>query len=452
MSGGHRDAEDERLAFEHPDERLRRREFIERVGRTVGVGATLAASLGPNALLAEAARLEARSAALPSPRNIPIDTFVVLMMENRSFDHFLGWLPKADGRQAGLSYVDAQGVRRTTHSLPPDYQGCGFNQPGHIWEQGRAQFNDGKCDGFLSAGSGNDSFAIGYYGEKDVPFLAAAAKTFTTYDRYFCSLLGSTNPNRSYMHAAQSYGDKHMFTAIPGDGAPQDPPPKGFPFDTTMAARLESKDLKALTFYSDDNYAGMWGKTGIKRSEPIGRYFERAATGKLPTLSFVDPLLQGIKEDVGVSNDQHPFSDIRTGEAFMSDVVHAFLRSPQYKRGALFLVYDEWGGFFDHVRPPSVPDARRSSDVNEDFGQMGFRVPAVTISPWAAKGVVNHTRFGHESILKFIEYRFGLKALTTRDARANNIGASLAWTGKARTTPPDLPEARPWVSQPCPAD
>jgi phospholipase C len=97
---GHRDAEDGRLAFEAPDERLRRREFIERLGMTVGAGAVLAGSLGPNTLIAEAARLQSRAAALPRPSNLPVDTFVVLMMENRSFDHFLGWLPKADGKQA----------------------------------------------------------------------------------------------------------------------------------------------------------------------------------------------------------------------------------------------------------------------------------------------------------------------------------------------------------------
>jgi phospholipase C len=86
----------------------------------------------------------------------------------------------------------------------------------------------------------------------------------------------------------------------------------------------------------------------------------------------------------------------------MSDVVHPFLRSPQWKRGALFLVWDEWGGFFDHVAPPSVPDANQSSDLDENFGQMGFRVPAVVLSRYAKRGKVIHTRFGHESILRMV--------------------------------------------------
>jgi phospholipase C len=444
----------ERLGAEHPEELLRRREFLARTAKAAGAGAALAAAMGPQALIAEAARREARNA-LPSPRNLPIDTFVILMMENRSFDHFLGWLPKADGRQAGLSYVDGEGQRKFTHLLAPDWQGCDHPIPGHTWGEGRVQFNNGRCDGFLAPGSGNDEFAIGYYRKRDVPFLAALTWNGTTFDRYFSSLLGSTNPNRSYMHAAQSYGDKFMFFDIPGDGkpGPQFPTPKGRPFSTTIHHRLRQRGRRAITFFSDDNYGAVWGPKGYRDSAPIGEYFRRAGAGTLPAVSFVDPQLMGAKEVRGLSNDQHNVSDIRTGEWFMSEVVHAFLDSPQWRRGALFLIYDEWGGYFDHVRPPSVPDARQSDDVDEDFGQMGFRIPAVVLSPWAKRGVVNHTRLGHESILKFIEYRFGLRPLTVRDARANNIGTALRFPRSGRVPhldPPDLPRAREWLSQPCP--
>ena len=125
------------------------------------------------------------------------------MMENRSFDHYLGWLPGADGRQAGLTYTDGAGKQFATPWLS-DFQGCSFLDPDHSWEGGRVQLDGGKVDGFLRAKS--DVFSIGYYAEKDLPFIPAAARAFTTYDRFFCSLLGSTYPNREYMHAAQSYG------------------------------------------------------------------------------------------------------------------------------------------------------------------------------------------------------------------------------------------------------
>ncbi len=91
-----------------------------------------------------------------------------------------------------------------------------------------------------------------------------------------------------------------------------------------------------------------------------------AAHGTLPPLSFVDPSFQG--EDAGTSGDDYPHGDVRVGQAFIADVVHEFMASPQWKRGALFVVYDGWGGFFDHVRPPRVPDLRSSVDESNDFG------------------------------------------------------------------------------------
>ena len=122
----------------------------------------------------------------------------------------------------------------------------------------------------------------------------------------------------------------------------------------------------------------------------------------------------------------------------MADVVHAFMESPQFKRGALFIVYDEWGGFFDHVRPPRVPDIRNSRDINKDFGLMGFRIPAVAVSPYVRRGHVAHSIYGFESILKMIEYRFGLQPLTRATPTRSNIARSFDWESKPR-----LDAARP---------
>src|SRR3954451_21849175 len=108
----------ERLDADAPDEALRRRDFLARTAAAAGLAAGLATALPADTLVAEAARLQRRKP-LPAPRNLPIDTFVVLMMENRSFDHYLGWLPGADGRQAGLEYVDDDGSRKRTRRLAP---------------------------------------------------------------------------------------------------------------------------------------------------------------------------------------------------------------------------------------------------------------------------------------------------------------------------------------------
>ena len=133
----------------------------------------------------------------------------------------------------------------------------------------------------------------------------------------------------------------------------------------------------------------------------------------------------------------------------MSDVVHAFLESPQYKRGALFIVYDEWGGFFDHVRPPRVPDVRSSADVATDFGQMGMRIPAVLLSPYAKRNHVDHNIYGFESILKLIRYRFGLAPLTTRDQYARNIARSFDFDSKPNYEVPSLPDPPAVMASAC---
>jgi phospholipase C len=133
----------------------------------------------------------------------------------------------------------------------------------------------------------------------------------------------------------------------------------------------------------------------------------------------------------------------------MADVVQAFIESPQFKRGALFVVYDEWGGFFDHVRPPRVPDDRSSADVNQDFGQMGIRIPAVLVSPFARRGHVDHNIYGFESILKLIRYRFGLSPLTTRDRYARNIARSFDWESKPNLEIPSLPDPPQIVGHSC---
>lgn len=112
---------------------------------------------------------------LPSPANSGIEHIVVLTMENRSFDHFLGWLPNADGKQAGLTFADSAGVSHATHSLSGDYTGCPHPDPDHSYGGARVEYDGGRMDGFLRADS-NDVYSIGYYGEQDIPFYAALAR------------------------------------------------------------------------------------------------------------------------------------------------------------------------------------------------------------------------------------------------------------------------------------
>jgi len=209
---------------------LGRREFL--VGAGLIAGAT---ALGGRRAFAAPPQLGPRLGPRRTPTSVldatasvaPFDTVVVVMMENRSFDHLLGWVGTdaayldagrqrygadftIDGNQV-QSFTDAQGQQVATHWLPGTageqypYQGCGENIPGHGWNAGRVQMKEG----FLAKGSGNGPFALGYYEASDMTFTEQLVRRFTTADRWFSSLLGPTFPNRQYLHAAQSARQKH---------------------------------------------------------------------------------------------------------------------------------------------------------------------------------------------------------------------------------------------------
>jgi phospholipase C len=436
----------ERAIAEAPEAAMRRRDFLSRTAVAAGL-AGAAASLPLNLLIGEAAKREARAAGLPTPGNMPVDHFVVLMMENRSFDHYFGWLPNADGVQ-DRTYLDPDNggapvsTRHASAMGDAQWQGCGHPDPDHSWNGGRAQLGSARTntrrepDGFLAGA--NDEFALSYYDEGDLGFIHPAGREFTVFDRFHCSLMGPTWPNRYYKWSAQSGGKRD-----------NDPPADtlGNQWETLFDRAL-ARGHSARYYNSDLPFSAVWGPRAVPWTRPVADYYADCAAGTLPNIAFVDPPFRDGGGGDGVSADEHPLGDVRLGQAFMSDVVHAFMESPNWERGALFIVYDEWGGFFDHVRPPSVPDARRSSNIDNDFGLMGFRIPAVVVSPFARRAEVSHLLCGFESIIKLITYRFGCGSLTTRDAYAQNIGLSMAWD-----TPnferPDLPDPDRIASSPC---
>jgi len=346
------------------------------------------------------------AAPLPHPEDSGIEHVVVVMMENRSFDHFLGWLPGADGKQAGLSFTDKQGNTQDTFALAPNFQNCQFEDPDHSYEGGRAQFNAGANDGWLRAGT-DDVFPIGYYTQKDLSFYGGAVPAWTTFDRYFAGILGPTFPNRFYMHAAQT--DRLDNTYAQARIA-------------TIWDRLAGKGLSSRYYYSDLPILALWGGRFTSISKKTDAFFADAATGNLPNVSYIDPRFLG--EDQGLSNDDHPLADIRNGQAFVSQIYDAVTASPNWPDTVLIFNYDEWGGFFDHVSPPMAPQTDLDSKLHND-GRLGFRVPCLMVSPLARRGFVDHTQYDHTSILNFIEWRWELDALTVRDATANNIGRAL---------------------------
>jgi phospholipase C len=347
------------------------------------------------------------AAALPAPGDSGIEHIVVLMMENRSFDHFLGWLPSVygagnvDGKQAGLTYLDRYRVPHRTHHLEV-MASCGFQDPDHSYEGGRIELNGGKCNGWLRAGQ-NDSLSIGYYERADLAFLGQAATYWTTFDRYFAAVMAETYPNRFYLHCAQT--DRlHNGTVFKAADMP------------SIWDRLKAKGRTGTYYYSDIPFVALLGNHAPPYV-PFAQFLTDAAAGTLPDVAFVDPRF--VNEDKGLTNDDHPHADIRAGEAFMNQVYDAVRTSPSWSSTVLVITYDEWGGFFDHVPP------RHAADVSKKTSLRGFRVPTLVISPFARRSFVSHQTFDHTSILKMIEWRWGLKPLTPRDKNARNLATVL---------------------------
>lgn len=393
--------------------------------RKLLAGAAAGAALAP--LAAERTVSAAQtSAALPTPEESGIDHVVVVMMENRSFDHYMGWLPGADGRQDGLTYTDRDGVAHATHHLR-DTQGCGNPDPDHSFDGGRAQFNDGRCDGFLRSGD-NDEFAIGYYLPKDLAFYGKAAPHWTVCDNYFSAIMGPTFPNRFYQHSAQTDRIENSTTLVT------------LP---TIWDRLADAGLRGRYYFNDVPFTALWGTKYLGISQPYATFLTDCALGNLPEVSFVDPRF--LDEGSGTSADDHPHADIRAGQFFLNEVYQAVTRGPAWERTLLVINYDEWGGFFDHVPPTTAPDA------HPEWGLRGFRVPSLIISPRARRHHVAHGVYDHTSVLKAIEWRWNLPALTARDAAARNIAEVLDFTKR-----PNLDAPRwfvpPVLPVPCPPD
>jgi phospholipase C len=158
----------------------------------------------------------------------------------------------------------------------------------------------------------------------------------------------------------------------------------------------------------------------------------------------------GTRRGDHVIGDDHPHADIRNGEAFLNLIYTAVTRSPAWSHTVLVINYDEWGGFFDHVPPPTAPIPAADAAVANNDGRLGFRTPVLVVAPWARPGVVSHVQFDHTSILRMIEWRFGLEPLTVRDATANNLAAVLSFD-KPRTRVPLFSVPAGPFGAPCPA-
>jgi phospholipase C len=338
------------------------------------------------------------------PPQIPIDHFVLVMQENRSFDHYFGALT-VPGQTVEAAPADASnpvdgGVITRTHQTAL----C-FPSPAEEWDDIHLAYDEGKMDGF-GARSGQRS--LSYYDEGDLPFYYALARTFAFSDHHFSSALTNTYPNRMFLMCGTAFG-------IISDVYPKRSAPNLFTSlnDASVAWKVYSQQLPTPALL-----AGTFS-SNLSKFTNLDEFFADADAGTLPSFSMVEGSVTG-----GDRTDEDPPTDVQLGQAFVERVVRALMASPQWPSTALIFTYDEAGGFYDHVPPPPacVPDdiAPQIPDGGfvAGYDRYGVRVPLMIISPYAKRGFVSHHVTDHTSLLRLIEARFSLPALTKRDANA----------------------------------
>ncbi|AOJ11494.1 alkaline phosphatase family protein [Burkholderia mayonis] len=389
-------------------------------GDSVGGGSGGAQALAAASSGADTAR---RNASSPQPPQLPppgqsgIDHVVLVVMENRSFDHYFGWLPGANGKQAGLQFQDAFGDMQNTFRLAISplygFQGCNFADPDHSYTGGRIQMNGGKMDGWLKTPDTNrtagDLFPIGYYLGEDLAFFGPCAQNWTVCDQYHCGILAETYPNRFYLMCGET--DRIVNTST----VSQLP---------TIFDRFAAKGVSSTYYYGDVPFTALFGTKYLGISKLFSEFLVDAAAGTLPAFSYVDPRFLGENPE-GVSGDDHPNSDIRNGQAFLNQIYDAVRNGPGWQRTLLVVTYDEWGGFFDHVAPFQRPVSTAEALLGND-GYLGFRVPLVLIGPTARRGYVSHWQFDPSSIHQFLMWRFGLDPLGVRSTLSNTNSIAYA--------------------------
>jgi phospholipase C len=339
----------------------------------------------------------------PEPQLTPkellagIDHIVVLMMENRSFDHFLGAL-RTDASYAAASTVE--GLTGKESNPAPDgtavevYKMHNFtpDDPPHGWDACHAQHNGGKNDGFVKEHAGKSQAEVmGFHDRTQIPLYYWFADNFAVCDNWFSSVMGPTFPNRFYLHAATSKGKKGNSPFFTGA------PPTVWERLKDLGLTYKNYAAGLVTFY----VGGFVGKVvSLNPSAPIGQFFDAAKTGNLPSFSMIDP-------DYTASDD-HPSRNILRGQAFVASVYKALAESPAWAKTLLIVTYDEHGGFYDHVPPP------KTVDDHPEFQQLGFRVPAFVIGPTVKKGYVCKKTLEHVSVASTLATRFGIASLGKR--------------------------------------
>jgi phospholipase C len=360
--------------------RLSRRQAIRNLGILAGTALSIDAGIFTARKVA---------ASMYAGDSDPIHHILIACQENHSFDNYFGYYPRAGlyGVPSNYSQPDGNGGTVTPHHNLFPFE----LDPSHTWQSIHSEWDNGAMDGFYTT-DGSD--ALGYYDGSDLAYYYALADAFTLCGSYFCSVPGPTVPNRLVLVSGTAGGNTTDTLAAGSVDWPTI-------VDLLDAHRVSWKCYNlGLGLGSSGSLEHFNGLTFFKRwqNDPRLQFREEdynadLRAGTLPQVSFL------ITEEL---ISEHPPVDIQLGQRKMADVINALIASSSWQSSALFLTYDEGGGFFDHVPPPQV-----------DAYGLGFRVPTLVVSPYARRGYVSGQLYEHSSILKFIERRFGLPSLAS---------------------------------------
>ncbi len=427
---------------------------------------------------------------IPNLANPKISQVFVLMLENRSFDHLLGFsglsgidpeTEEAHDDQAEVSAENTNSYQGVAYPATNDADDVMLFDPGHEFPDVLEQLcgagvrfqggayphidNSGFVSNYATTKSSGEGGATGNFGEimkcyngsASLPVMTALASQFAVCDSWYASMPGPTWPNRFFVHAASSGGLDHSPRLI----------------ETT-----EWETIKGFSFPNGTIYDLMKKNSATNRGWRIYRGISKPLIGSLPCVAglkgiqlvdthkyedfqsdinkpypysytFIEPNYGDIiNNSYRGGQSQHPMDDIRNGEALIKSTYEAIRNSPLWLNSLLIIIHDEHGGFYDHVAPPAAAspgDTAPKSKYNQNgftFQQYGLRVPALVVSAYTPKNTISHTPYDHSSIPATLEALFNMNALTKRDAAANNVTGLASLVSPRTDTPEKLPEVR----------
>ena len=363
----------------------------------------------------------------PAPPGLEkIQHFIFIMQENRSFDHYFGTYPGAEGLPPGVCLPNPAGGP----CVAPFHDAQLVNQgAAHNWADALAGINGGLMDGFIRATGQAPTNVMGWHDYREISNYWNYARLYVLQDRMFESITSYSLPAHLYMLAAQSGG-------YIGTGQPK---PLSYAFQeitnllgsgkidwryyVNRGPTAGAADGGVANVDADETTYSFWNPlpafpavkndaTQFSRLTNATQFYTDAQNGTLPQVSWIIP---------NSSLSEHPPASVATGMNYITGLVNAVMNSPQWNSTAIFISWDDWGGFYDHVDPPKV----------DQYG-LGIRVPGLVISPYARQGYVDHKTYSFESWLKIVEERFGVTPMTGRDNTANDMIDSFDFTQQPR--------------------